>query len=121
MPKPGEGIVINPIGRFDPPKSYCAHVRYHNVYAYFYSENYAEAWATEGDCGASEQRFQVDTIRLGFRYKGEGLRTKQCNGTDSCQFSERNWGTGKEINCAAATLNYRERRAEVSSNPAECR
>lgn len=79
---------------------FCIHVKFHNNYALVYSENYAEAWATDGTCEAGGTKRAVQRIVVSWRYNGESLRSSECASAESCSFSERNYGIGKTIKCA---------------------
>ena len=101
--------------------TFCLHVRYSNNFYYLYSENYAEGWVTEGDCNTDGPRRSVENIGLGWHYKGEGQSNKQCSGSDSCSFSERNYGIGKTIECVVAAAHDGNLSAYNTTDPIGCR
>lgn len=99
---------------------FCLHVKYHNNWYYAYSENYAEAWVTDGACEAGGPRRAVQALSMNYRYKGEGLGGKNCPGADSCSFSERNYGIAKEIECASGSASDSGWGAHYSTDPIGC-
>ncbi|MNQ80221.1 hypothetical protein D3C85_951890 [compost metagenome] len=102
------------------PKPFCLHIKYSNNYFYFYSENYAEAWITDGACSPEGKRRNIDSIGVVWRYSGQGTNSKLCKATDSCSFSERNYGIGKTINCVSGTGTHRGLTISTSSDPYGC-
>lgn len=99
---------------------FCLHVKYNNNYYYFYSENYAEGWVTDGRCEGDGPRRSVESIGLDWRYSGEGLSGKQCSNTESCSFSERNYGIGKTIQCSGSSARDGNQSAHATTDQLGC-
>ena len=111
--------------RFPPedtpfPKPYCLHIKYNNNYFYYYSENYAETWVTDGPCSPEGGRRSLEAIGVAWRYEGQAARSKLCANTDSCSFSERNYGIGRTIFCSSGTATSKGRTTRLSSDPFSC-
>lgn len=99
---------------------FCLHVKFNNNYLYLYSENYAEGWVTDGACEADGSKRAVENIGIGWRYKGEGQSNNQCANSESCSFSERNYGIGKTIECAASSAKDGNQSAHVTTDGTAC-
>ncbi|MFG1187895.1 hypothetical protein [Xanthobacter aminoxidans] len=99
--------------------TFCLTVLYRNNYYYYYSENYAEANTTDGPCESNGPRTDMN-IALNWKYNGDRLQGKSCDNTSQCDFSERNYGIGKKIDCASATAGRNGWSARVSTDPVSC-
>lgn len=100
--------------------SFCLTVLYNNNFYYLYSENYVEGNTTEGDCDSKGPRTNIG-IALNWRYRGEGLQSKACdNNTSQCDWSERNYGVGKSIECVSGSAGRNGAKAWVSTDPVAC-
>lgn len=115
-----QGTSVAGIERNLSSNQFCLHVKYSNNYFYFYSENYAEGWVTDGSCNAEGGRRPVAITAVGYRYKGEPLQGLTCRNSADCSFSERNYGMGKTIECASASAQDGNLSARVSTDPISC-
>ena len=98
---------------------YCLHVRYKYTNYYYYSENYYEAWITDGSNCNSGVRRAVQNITLSWRNEGEPERHQNVN-VEICAKGEKYYGSGVTTKCAAARSSDHGWVARTTTNNTLC-
>ena len=96
---------------------YCLHVRFKYTNYYYYSENYYEAWITDGSNCNSGVRRAVQNITLSWRNEGEPERHQ-----NAWRFVQRAkiYGSGVATKCAAARSSDHGWVARTTTNNTLC-
>lgn len=100
--------------------SFCLHVKFHSNDYFFYQENYAEGWITDGKCSTNGPRRSVQSINLRWHYTDNHKDSKQCYNTEMCAVDDRRYNWRKVMDCSAATANDGGWTATASTDRSKC-